>query len=127
MEALEAAGMRGARLARERALAVNVAPWVIDFERRRREGARLVVEQRGKIEVAPGFHLTAKADRIEVRAWAADVLDFKTRRGAVEEAGGRGLRAPADFYARRHLCATAVSRSSARSARPRSMSWSMCA
>jgi len=78
MEALEAAGMPGARLARERALAVNVAPWVVEFERRRREGARLLVEQQGEFEVAENFVLTAKADRIEVRAWAADVLDFKT-------------------------------------------------
>jgi len=78
MEALEAAGMPGARLARERALAINVAPWVIEFERRRREGARLLVEQRGVLELPGGFTLTAKADRIEVRAWAADVLDFKT-------------------------------------------------
>jgi len=78
MEALQAAGMPGARLARERALAVNVAPWVVDFERRRREGARLLVEQQGELEVVENFILTAKADRIEVRAWAADVLDFKT-------------------------------------------------
>jgi len=78
MEALEAAGMPGARLARERALAVNVAPWVVDFERRRREGAQLLVEQQGELEVVENFILTAKADRIEVRAWAADVLDFKT-------------------------------------------------
>jgi len=78
MEALEAAGMPGARLARERALAVNVAPWVVDFERRRREGAQLLVEQQGELEVVENFTLTAKADRIEVRAWAADVLDFKT-------------------------------------------------
>jgi ATP-dependent helicase/nuclease subunit B len=78
MEALQAAGMPGARLARERALAVNVAPWVVAFERRRREGARLLVEQQGEFEVADNFILTAKADRIEVRAWAADVLDFKT-------------------------------------------------
>ena len=78
MEALEAAGMPGARLARERALAVNVAPWVVAFERRRRDGAQLLVEQQGEFEVAENFILTAKADRIEVRAWAADVLDFKT-------------------------------------------------
>ncbi len=54
---------------------------MIDFERRRRKGARLVIEQEGRHEFdAPGgrFMLTAKADRIEVRAGVADILDFKT-------------------------------------------------
>jgi len=78
VEALEAAGMPGARMARERALATNVAPWVVDFERRRRGGAKLLVEQQGVLQLTEDFVLTAKADRIEVRAWAADVLDFKT-------------------------------------------------
>ncbi len=81
MEALRAAGISTARLARERALAINVAPWVIDFERRRRDGARLLIEQSGALAFdAPGgpFTVTAKADRIEVRGHVADVLDFKT-------------------------------------------------
>jgi ATP-dependent helicase/nuclease subunit B len=78
---LEAAGMPRARLTRERALAENVAPWVIDFERRRRAGARLMIEQSGQLAFdAPGgrFIVTAKADRIEVRPEMADILDFKT-------------------------------------------------
>ena len=46
MDALREAGIPEARLARERALAINVAPWVIAFERRRRAGARLLIEQK---------------------------------------------------------------------------------
>jgi ATP-dependent helicase/nuclease subunit B len=68
-------------MTREKALAKNVAPWVIDFERRRRDGAKLVVEQTGKLTFASDsgdFTVTAKADRIEVRNHRADVLDFKT-------------------------------------------------
>jgi ATP-dependent helicase/nuclease subunit B len=81
VEALTEAGMPLARMTRERALAKNVAPWVIDFERRRRDGAKLVVEQTGKLTFASDagdFTVTAKADRIEVRNHRADVLDFKT-------------------------------------------------
>lgn len=81
VEALTEAGMPLARMTREKALAKNVAPWVIDFERRRRDGARLVVEQTGKLTfsaLAGDFTVTAKADRIEVRNHRADVLDFKT-------------------------------------------------
>jgi len=81
VEALTEAGMPLARMTRERALARNVAPWVIAFERRRRDGARLVVEQTGELTfaaLAGAFTVTAKADRIEVRNHRADVLDFKT-------------------------------------------------
>ncbi len=81
LEELRRAGMREARMAREHALAANVAPWVIDFERRRRPGARLIVESQGELAFdAPGgrFTLTAKADRIEARGAGADILDFKT-------------------------------------------------
>jgi ATP-dependent helicase/nuclease subunit B len=81
IEALEEAGMPPAALARERALAANLAPWVARFERERREGARLVVETQGgmKIDGPLGpFTLTARADRVEVRGHQADVLDFKT-------------------------------------------------
>jgi ATP-dependent helicase/nuclease subunit B len=81
MEELRRAGMPQARMARESALAANVAPWVIDFERRRRPGARLIVEQQGVVTFdSPGgpFTLTARADRIEARSEVADVLDFKT-------------------------------------------------
>ena len=78
---LRAAGMPPARMAREQALAKHVAPWVVDFERRRRPGARLIVEQQGALTFAAPFApftLTARADRIEVRGAVADVLDFKT-------------------------------------------------
>jgi ATP-dependent helicase/nuclease subunit B len=81
MAELERAGMPPAALARERALAANLAPWVTDFERRRRPGARLAVEIEGHHTIeAPGgpFTLTARADRIEVRGGEADILDFKT-------------------------------------------------
>ena len=81
IEELAAAGMSDASLARERALAVNVAPWVVAFERRRRPGARLLIEQSGRHTFATprgGFTLTAKADRIELRDDGADIIDFKT-------------------------------------------------
>jgi ATP-dependent helicase/nuclease subunit B len=81
IESLAAAGVPTHRLAREGALAANVAPWVIAFERRRRAEARLIVEQRGVHSFdAPGgrFTVTARADRIELRGAHADVLDFKT-------------------------------------------------
>jgi ATP-dependent helicase/nuclease subunit B len=81
IEALEQAGMPAPRLTRERALAGNVAPWVIALERRRRPDARLLIEQTGRhVLAAPGgdFTLTAKADRIELRPGGGDILDFKT-------------------------------------------------
>jgi ATP-dependent helicase/nuclease subunit B len=78
---LEEAGVPTHRLAREQALAKNVAPWVVAFEGRRRPGAELLIEQSGATTFeAPGgpFTVTAKADRIERRGRIADVLDFKT-------------------------------------------------
>jgi len=81
VECLIEAGMDEPRMARERALAANVAPWVLEFERRRRAGARLIVEQQGVLTLTTGagdFTVTAKADRIELRENAADILDFKT-------------------------------------------------
>jgi ATP-dependent helicase/nuclease subunit B len=81
IEELATAGVPEARLTRERALAANVAPWVIAFEQRRRQGARLLIEQSGTLVIdSPGgaFTLTAKADRIELRGPTGDVLDFKT-------------------------------------------------
>jgi ATP-dependent helicase/nuclease subunit B len=82
-EELRAAGMPEARMAREFALTANVAPWVLAFERRRRPGARLLVEQSGQMTFAApagDFTLTARADRIEARGTWADILDFKTGR-----------------------------------------------
>ena len=81
MAQLRVAGTPESRMARERALAVNVAPWAVAFERRRRPGAQLIIEQEGTLTFgapyAP-FTLTARADRIETRGRVADVLDFKT-------------------------------------------------
>ena len=54
---------------------------MVALERRRRPGARLLIEQSGKYEFLTSqgpFRVTAKADRIEVRASRADILDFKT-------------------------------------------------
>jgi ATP-dependent helicase/nuclease subunit B len=78
---LAEAGVPAPRLAREQALAANVAPWVVAFETRRRLGARLLVEPSGAhVFAAPAgeFKVTARADRIELRGKVADVLDFKT-------------------------------------------------
>jgi ATP-dependent helicase/nuclease subunit B len=83
MAELRAAGLPAPRMAREQALAANVAPWVIDFERRRRPGAWLLTEAEGRMTfAAPAgeFTLTAKADRIEARGDVGDILDFKTGR-----------------------------------------------
>jgi ATP-dependent helicase/nuclease subunit B len=79
---LREAGMAEARMARESALASNAAEWAIAFERRRRPGARLLVEQKGELTLTtPGgpFVLTAKADRLEVRGRLADILPAKNR------------------------------------------------
>jgi ATP-dependent helicase/nuclease subunit B len=82
VQALIDAGVSTAQMTRERALAANIAPWVIEFERRRRSGnPRFFVEASGQtqFQTALGtFTLTAKADRIEVKAHTAEVLDFKT-------------------------------------------------
>ena len=81
VRALEEAGMPAPAMARERALAGQAALWLAAFERRRRPGARLLVEQKGEIAVeAEGFRLllTARADRLELRTGQVDILDFKT-------------------------------------------------
>ncbi len=83
IEELIRAGMPAAALARERALARLAAPDAVRLDRRRRAGAKLLLEQKGQTTIdAPGgpFILTAQADRIEVRGQTADVLDFKTGR-----------------------------------------------
>ena len=94
IEALADAGMPAPRLTREQALAANVAPWVIAFERRRRPGARLLIEQTGRhVFTAPGgdFTLTARADRIEVRKGGVDIVDFKTGLAPSRRQMERGL------------------------------------
>lgn len=82
VQALSDAGVSPAQMTRERALAANIAPWVIQFERRRRAGnPQIFVEATGEARfqtVQGPFTVTAKADRIEVRAKTAEVLDFKT-------------------------------------------------
>jgi len=81
VEALDLAGVPPVDMAREAALAANVAPWVAALESRRRPGAQLLIEQSGRLEIMVDgrpFTLTAKADRIEHRGDRADILDFKT-------------------------------------------------
>ena len=88
IEALDAAGLPQTRMAREEALARNVAPWLADVERARRPGARLILEEKGELALALGEHrftVSAKADRIEVRGASADILDFKTGRAPSEK------------------------------------------
>jgi ATP-dependent helicase/nuclease subunit B len=77
---LREAGMTEAQLVREGALAANAASWAMAFERERRAGAVIHVEQGGEMSLGAGgaFILTARADRIEARDGAADILDFKT-------------------------------------------------
>jgi ATP-dependent helicase/nuclease subunit B len=81
-EALREAGFQDAALAREHPLARNCARWLEQFERQRRSrGATLLIEQSGALtfEAPAGpFTLTARADRIELGAEGAAVLDFKT-------------------------------------------------
>ena len=81
VEALEQAGMPPSAMARERALAGQAAQWLAGFERRRRPGARLLVERKGQVQVESGgfsLTLTARADRLELRDGQVDILDFKT-------------------------------------------------
>ena len=78
---LHRAGLPSWRMAREQALAANLARWAVEFERGRRDGAELLVEHKGELNLdLPGgrFRLTAKADRLERRTARTDVLDFKT-------------------------------------------------
>ncbi|MFN4042455.1 MAG: double-strand break repair protein AddB [Brevundimonas sp.] len=79
---IDAAGFEDHAMARERPLAANCARWLEGFERARRaRGAQLLVEQSGALTFnAPGgpFTVTAKADRIELDATGAAVIDFKT-------------------------------------------------
>ncbi|MDB5437787.1 MAG: addB [Caulobacteraceae bacterium] len=83
-EALVEHGMPQARMVRESALMARLAPWIVAFETGRREdGPRLLIEQKGRLELKVGgraFTLTAKADRLEVRGPVVDILDFKTGR-----------------------------------------------
>ncbi|MDY6923002.1 MAG: double-strand break repair protein AddB [Pseudomonadota bacterium] len=81
-EELDAAGFDDHAMARETPLARNCALWLADWERERRaRGATLLIEQTGQMTFgAPfgPFTLTAKADRIELDADGAAIIDFKT-------------------------------------------------
>lgn len=82
LEELTAHGFEDAAMAREAPLARNCARWLAGFEAdRRARGIEIRVEERVEMWVpAPAgpFKLTAKADRIELSATGAAVLDFKT-------------------------------------------------
>ena len=81
-EAMADQGFEDHAMARERPLARNCARWLAGWERERRaRGATLLVEQSGQMTFAAPFGLftlTAKADRIELDASGAAVIDFKT-------------------------------------------------
>ncbi|NJC40802.1 ATP-dependent helicase/nuclease subunit B [Brevundimonas alba] len=81
-EELDAAGFEDHAMARETPLARNCAVWLAGWERERRaRGATLLIEQTGEMTFdAPAgpFTLTARADRIELDASGAAIIDFKT-------------------------------------------------
>lgn len=80
--ALADEGFDDAVMARETPLARNCARWLADWERERRaRGVTIAVETSGRMTFAApfaDFTVTAKADRIEVDAEGAAVIDFKT-------------------------------------------------
>ncbi|WP_421730672.1 double-strand break repair protein AddB [Brevundimonas sp.] len=81
-EALHLEGFEDAAMARETPLARNCARWLEGWERERRaRGATLLIEQSGRLTFsapAGDFTVTARADRIELGAYGAAVIDFKT-------------------------------------------------
>ncbi len=82
LEELGAAGFEDHSMARETPLARNCARWLAEWERARRaRGATLLIEQSGRstfdAPFAP-FTVTARADRIELHAHGAAIIDFKT-------------------------------------------------
>ncbi|WP_242912820.1 double-strand break repair protein AddB [Brevundimonas pishanensis] len=81
-EALREEGFEDAAMAREVPLSRISARWLAAFERRRRErGIEILVEQSGRLMFdgpAGPFTVTAKADRIELDAHGAAIIDFKT-------------------------------------------------
>lgn len=82
LEELGHHGFADAAMAREAPLARNCARWLSGWEAERRaRGIEIRVEEKVAM-VVPGpagpFRLTAKADRIELSATGAAVLDFKT-------------------------------------------------
>jgi ATP-dependent helicase/nuclease subunit B len=82
LEALSDAGFAEPAMARERILSARLAGWAVAFEAERRlANPALLIETEGshqfEVQGRP-FTVTAKADRIEVAAGYAHVLDFKT-------------------------------------------------
>lgn len=82
IEELTAHGFEEAAMARETPLARNCARWLAGFEAERRaRGVNLLIEQQGTMTFdAPAgpFTMKAYADRIEVGASGAAIMDFKT-------------------------------------------------
>ena len=82
IEELAAAGMPAARLTRERALAGNVAPWVVAFERRRRAGRAAADRTDGRRTSSPRPAAASpsppRPTASSCAPTAADILDFKT-------------------------------------------------
>jgi ATP-dependent helicase/nuclease subunit B len=82
LDQLRNGGMPDAALAREVVLARNVGAWAVGFETQRRaDGAAVLIEQRGVMEIeAPRepFRLSARADRLELHDGRLTVMDFKT-------------------------------------------------
>lgn len=81
LKALKDQGQGEADQAREAPRARRAAGWLAEEERKRRQGARLLVEQQGRLDVGPPerpFTVTAKADRLEVRESGVTIVDFKT-------------------------------------------------
>ena len=82
IEELTNHGFEDAAMARETPLARNSARWLAAFEAdRRARGIEIRVEARVELMIPSPFgpfRLTAKADRIELSATGAAVLDFKT-------------------------------------------------
>ncbi|WP_370545435.1 double-strand break repair protein AddB [Caulobacter sp. 17J80-11] len=89
LDALAEYGFDGPAMAREAPLARNLARWIADFERRRRQSApRRLIEQKGELKfLVEGreFTIDARADRIELSDVGAAVLDFKTGQAASRE------------------------------------------
>ena len=82
LEELIGQGFEDAAMARETPLARNCACWLATFEAERRaRGIEIRVEEKVSMMIPTPFSpfkLTAKADRIELSATGAAVLDFKT-------------------------------------------------
>ncbi|MDI7775889.1 double-strand break repair protein AddB [Asticcacaulis sp. EMRT-3] len=79
---LAATRLSPAQMALQRPLLPGLAREYVDFEQKRRaHRPRIWVEQSGELSLSTAagpFLLTARADRIEVRDEAIDILDFKT-------------------------------------------------